>query len=67
MFDETVSKHDFDPDVPIPMDKLAWMQGQLVKTGNVRQAMDLNKLVAPDVRAAALRLADGSGRTTVDR
>ncbi len=67
VFDETVSKRDFDPDVPIPMDKLAWMQGQLVKTGNVRQAMDLNRLVAPEVRAAALRLAGGSGRTTEDR
>jgi NitT/TauT family transport system substrate-binding protein len=58
VFDETVKKRDFDPDVPIPMDKLAWMQEQLAKTGNVRNPMDLNKLVVPAVRAKALELAD---------
>jgi len=58
VFDETVKKRDFDPEVPIPMEKLGWMQDQLLKTGNVRQPMDLNKLVAPEVRAKALELAD---------
>jgi NitT/TauT family transport system substrate-binding protein len=57
VFDETVKKRDFDPDMPIPMDKLAWMQEQLAKTGNVRNPMDLNKLVVPAVRAKALELA----------
>ena len=56
VFDETVSKREFDPDVPIPMDKLAWMQGKLVKTGNVRQAMDLNRLVAPGGACQGIRL-----------
>jgi len=57
VFDETIKKRDFDPEVPIPMDKLGWMQDQLLKTGNVRQPMDLSKLVAPEVRAKALELA----------
>ena len=47
VFDETVKKRDFDPDVPIPMEKLAWMREQLTKTGNVRQALDLAKLIDP--------------------
>jgi NitT/TauT family transport system substrate-binding protein len=67
VFDETVKKRDFDPEVPIPMDKLTWMQDQLVKTGNVRQPMDLHKLVAPQVRAAALRLADERGQATENK
>jgi NitT/TauT family transport system substrate-binding protein len=67
VFDETVKKRDFDPEVPIPMDKLTWMQDQLVKTGNVRKPMDLSKLVAPEVRAAALRLAGDGGKTTENR
>jgi hypothetical protein len=52
-----VKQRDFDPDVPIPMDKLAWMQEQLTKTGNVRQALDLAKLVAPEIRTKGLALA----------
>ncbi len=57
VFDETVKNRDFDPDVPIPMDKLAWMQEQLTKTGNVRQALDLAKLVDPEIRTKGLALA----------
>jgi NitT/TauT family transport system substrate-binding protein len=57
VFDETVKKRDFDPDVPIPMDKLAWMQEQLTKTGNVRKALDLAKLVDPEIRTKGLALA----------
>jgi NitT/TauT family transport system substrate-binding protein len=57
VFDETVKQRDFDPDVPIPLDKLAWMQEQLTKTGNVRHPLDLAKLVAPQIRAKGLDLA----------
>ena len=57
VFDETVKQRDFDPDVPIPMDKLAWMQEQLTKTGNVRQALDLAKLADPEIRTKGLALA----------
>ena len=57
VFDETVKQRDFDPDVPIPMNKLAWMQEQLAKTGNVRHPLDLAKLVDPQIRSHALALA----------
>jgi hypothetical protein len=52
-----VTTLSFDPDVPIPMDKLAWMQEQLTMTGNVRQALDLAKLVDPESRTKGLALA----------
>ena len=40
----------------LPMDKLEWMQAQLVKTGNLRQTTDLARLVDADMRAKALAL-----------
>lgn len=56
-FDDTVRHSDVDPDISLPMDKLEWMQGQLVKTGNMRQTTDLSRLVDADVREKALALA----------
>ena len=56
VFDETVKHHDVDPDLSIPLDKLAWMQTQLVKTGNVAQAVDVAKFVDPAPRAKAFEL-----------
>jgi hypothetical protein len=57
VFDETVKQRDFDPDVPIPMNKLAWMLEQLTKTGNVRHPLDLAKLIDPQIRTKGLALA----------
>jgi hypothetical protein len=39
------------------MNKLAWMQEQLAKTGNVRHPLDLAKLVDPQIRSQGLALA----------
>ena len=41
----------------LPLAKLAWMQEQLVKAGNLKQPIDLAKITAPDVREAAAKLA----------
>ena len=61
VFDETVKYRDYDPDLPIPMDKLGWMQEQFVKTGNIKQPVDLAKIVDTDVRAKALEIAGKPG------
>jgi NitT/TauT family transport system substrate-binding protein len=45
-----------DPTLAIPMDKLDWMQQQMVQSGTLPQPIDLNKYVAPGVRAEALKL-----------
>jgi len=45
-----------DPTLAIPMDKLDWMQQQMVQAGSLPNPIDLSKYVAPDVRAAALKL-----------
>ena len=55
IFDDAVKSHSIDPDMGIPMYKLGWMQDQLLAIGNLRQAMDLTKLVDPSIREEALR------------
>ena len=56
VFDVSVKHHDVDPEIAIPMDKLDWMQQELVKTGNLKAAGDLGKITDPTLRAEALKL-----------
>jgi NitT/TauT family transport system substrate-binding protein len=46
-----------DPTMPISMEKLAWLQGELIKAGNLAQPYDLARIVAPDLRVEALKRA----------
>jgi NitT/TauT family transport system substrate-binding protein len=46
-----------DPTMPISMDKLEWLQGELIKAGNLAQPYDLGRLVNADIRAEALKRA----------
>jgi hypothetical protein len=43
-----------DPTMPIVMDKLEWLQHELVKAGNLAQPYDLARVVNADIRAEAL-------------
>ncbi len=45
-----------DPTLAIPMEKLDWMQQQMVQVGTLPQPIDLKKYTAPDARADALKL-----------
>lgn len=56
IFDEAVRHKDIDPEIGLPMDKLAWMQDMLIRNGSMPKPVDLAKIVAPDVRAKALAL-----------
>jgi NitT/TauT family transport system substrate-binding protein len=57
VYDAVVKNRDVDPEIAIPMDKLDWMQNELVKTGNLEKAGDLGKIVDPSLRGKALELA----------
>jgi NitT/TauT family transport system substrate-binding protein len=57
IFDEATRHKDIDPEIGLPMDKLAWMQEMLLKNGSMPKAVDLAKVVAPDIRKKALELA----------
>ena len=56
IFDEATRHKDIDPEIGLPMEKLAWMQEMLLKNGSMPKPVDLAKIVAPDVRAKALEL-----------
>jgi NitT/TauT family transport system substrate-binding protein len=55
-FDDTISRHAVDPTVALPVDKLNWMQNELVKAGNLKAPFDLTTMTAPDIRAEAAKL-----------
>jgi NitT/TauT family transport system substrate-binding protein len=56
VFDVATTHHDIDPEITIPMEKLDWMQHELVKTGNLKAAGDLHKITDATLRADALKL-----------
>jgi hypothetical protein len=45
------------PEMPIPKDKLDWMQALLVKTGNLDHPFDLAPMIDDSARQKALELA----------
>jgi NitT/TauT family transport system substrate-binding protein len=54
IFDEVKKYSAIDPEMPIPMEKLAWMRDLLTKTGNLTKPVDFAKLVDGSVRDKAL-------------
>ena len=52
-FDDTVKHGLVDPAVPLPLDKLNWMQTELVKAGNLKTPIDLAKITDASIRAEA--------------
>ena len=56
-YDEMKRLSAVDPDMPIPMNKLAWMRDLLVTTGNLTKSIDLEAFVDADVRTKALQIA----------
>jgi NitT/TauT family transport system substrate-binding protein len=57
MFDEVSRTHAVDPDMPVPLDRLAWMRDLLTRTGNLTKPVDFAKLVDTGALAKALALA----------
>lgn len=57
VWDDAVKHHAVDPTLPIPMDKLEWLQQQLVKVGKLTKPIDLKIAVAPEYREKALAAA----------
>src|ERR1700730_11993098 len=57
VFDDAVKVGAIAPELPLPMDKLAWMQGQMVDLGQIPKAGDLAKMVNTDIRVQAIERA----------
>ncbi len=54
-FDDTVKQRAIDPSVALPLDKLNWMQNELVKAGNLKTPIDLMKITDAEIRAEAMK------------
>jgi NitT/TauT family transport system substrate-binding protein len=56
-FEDTVKNNAVDPAVNLPLDKLNWMQEELVRAGNLKAAVDLAKITDVNIRAEAAKRA----------
>ena len=54
-FDDTIKQKAIDPSAALPLDKLNWMQDELVRAGNMKTAIDLGKIVDIEIRAEAIK------------
>lgn len=52
-FDEAVTHGMVDATIPLPLRKLAWMQDELVKAGNLKAPVDLARITDGSIRAEA--------------
>jgi NitT/TauT family transport system substrate-binding protein len=59
VYDDAVAHHAVDPALPLPMEKLAWIQDQLVKAGKIKKPLDVQSVTAPKYREQASKLAGG--------
>ena len=54
IYDDVLKSHSVDPAMPIPKDKLDWLQQQLVAMGNLSAPYDLTRIIEPGPREEAL-------------
>ena len=56
-YDDTLKQKAIDPNITLPLDKLNWMQNELVKAGNLKVSIDLANIVDASVRDEAIKRA----------
>jgi NitT/TauT family transport system substrate-binding protein len=56
VFDEVKRVSAIDPELKLPVDKLDWMQQLFVRTGNLKEPIEMKTLIAPQPREQALKL-----------
>jgi NitT/TauT family transport system substrate-binding protein len=55
VFDDVIRTGAIAPELPIPMDKIAWMRDELLALGQIPAAGNLEGMVEPGVRAEAMK------------
>jgi len=58
VFAESIKHGDFDPEMNVAKEKLAWLQNLLVETGDINKPVDIAKTYDDTVRRDAADLAD---------
>jgi NitT/TauT family transport system substrate-binding protein len=56
VYDDAVQHHAVDPTLPLPAEKIQWIQEQMVKAGKLKAPLDLNAVTAPGYREKALKV-----------
>jgi NitT/TauT family transport system substrate-binding protein len=61
VFDDAIKYQAVDPTLPLPAEKIQWIQDQMVKAGSMTKVLDLSAVTAPEFRAKALKLVGPNG------
>ena len=56
VYDDAVKHHAVDPTLPLPAEKIQWIQEQMVKAGKLKAPLDLKTVTAPEYREKALKV-----------
>src|SRR5215467_603339 len=56
VYDDAVEHHAVDPTLPLPAEKIQWIQEQMVKAGRLKAPLDLKTVTAPEYREKALQV-----------
>jgi NitT/TauT family transport system substrate-binding protein len=56
VYDDAVRHQAVDPTLPLPTDKIQWIQEQMVKAGRLKAPLDLKTVTAPEYREKALQV-----------
>ncbi len=60
VYDDAVEHHAVDPTLPLPAEKILWIQEQMVKAGKLAKPLDMQTVAAPEYREKALKLVNAS-------
>jgi NitT/TauT family transport system substrate-binding protein len=55
-YDDAVEHKAVDPTLPLPVEKIQWIQEQMVKSGKLAKPLDMKDVTAPEYREKALKL-----------
>jgi NitT/TauT family transport system substrate-binding protein len=56
VFDDAIAHKAVDASLPLPAEKIQWIQDQMVKAGNLAKPLELSAVTAPEYREKALKL-----------
>ena len=56
VYDDAIQHHAIDPTLPLPAEKIQWIQEQMVKAGKLKAPLDLKVVTAPEYRERALKV-----------
>jgi NitT/TauT family transport system substrate-binding protein len=56
VYDDAIQHRAIDPTLPLPAEKIQWIQEQMVKAGKLKAPLDLKVVTAPEYRERALRV-----------